>query len=182
MARIASTTHCGRPPENRHPDSQDVLTPKPLTCDRNLTHNNRRKRPGGTMDKFDMKGFKSPDFADRQATADAARKAAVEKFRTRPRRTAPNRSRVSRSGVNARASVSSGTPSDAPPRKSRRVKRPSATPRQPPKPRAEAPGRRARVADAETNKAREAEMENERKAARDARYAAPRPARNKPAL
>ena len=29
------------------------------------------------MDIVDMKGFKSPDFADRQATADAARKAAV---------------------------------------------------------------------------------------------------------
>src|SRR5262245_11252900 len=31
-----------------------------------------------------MKGFKSPDFSDRQRAAEASRKAALDKFRARP--------------------------------------------------------------------------------------------------
>ncbi len=126
-----------------------------------------------------MKGFKSPDFADRQATADAARKAAVEKFRTRPapdsaESLAREQERVERARVREQREAERRAAKEIQARE--KAEREAAPLRKPPSRSALAAERES--LDAETNKAREAEMENERKAARDARYAA-RKARKK---
>jgi hypothetical protein len=126
-----------------------------------------------------MKGFKSPDFADRQRAAEAARKAALDKFRTRPAADDPE--------VAAREKARLDAAKAREQREAERKAAKEAAARE----KAEAEARaaaeaaeqarlaaEAAVREKEERKQAQAAAEAEQKAARDARYAA-RKARKK---